>query len=164
MGLPDFSEWADRCDKLQASLDNLTTALAEFPRAEQQHSKQLREWEPFELIDGGTTDGSGNCTVGGGGSNLLPAANGWEAYIHRVSVTVQGASAAATVANYAGGASDQNLFDFANAMLGNSPSRIVGGYIHGVYSAQGKHATIVVAGAAASSGVIVRIEGRRRQV
>lgn len=159
-----LSGWDERYDNVCSKLDAIVDALHEFPRNDQQHSRAYKEWEPFRLIDGATTDGSGNATIGGGSSALLPAANGWEAYVHRVSVTVQGASAAATVSNYVGGAGDQNLFDYANAMLGNSPSRIVGGYIHGVYCNPSQHLTIVIAGAVATQGVVVRVEGRRRQV
>ena len=156
-------EFGEKYDNLCAKLDALTQALHEFPRNDQTHSKQMREWEEFVLIDGGQTDGAGAATIGGSGSNLLPAANGWEARIHRVVVTVGGASAAATVANYVGSADPQNLFDFASAMFGNTPSRVVGGYIDGIYSEQGRHTTIVIAGAVAAQQVTVRVTGRRRQ-
>lgn len=164
MGLPDFDAWAARCDRLGESMDALTTELHSFPRNDQTHSRQYREWEPFLLVDGGNTDGSGNLTVGGAASNLMPAANGWEAFIYRVSVTVQGASSGASVANYVGGVSGQNLFDYGAGMLGNSPSRLVGEYTAGVYCSQARHVSIVVAGGAASSGVVVRVEGKRREV
>lgn len=156
-------ELNDKYDNLCGKLEDLTSALHTFPRTDQQHSPQMREWEPFLLIDGGVTDGSGNATVGTTAS-LVCAANGWEAYVHRVSVTVQGASSTATVSNYIGGVSDQRLFDYANNMLGNSPSKLVGGYTHGVYVQQTQHVTVVITGAAATSGVVVRVEGRRRQL
>lgn len=159
-----FDGWEAKYDTLCEKLDALTTALHEFPRNEQQHSPAYREWEPFLIVDGGITDGSGNLTIGGSASALQPAPNGWEAYIHRVSVTVQGASSAATVANYIGGVDPQNLFDWNSGMFGNSPSRVVGGYIHGIYCSQARHVNIVIAGAVATQGVIVRVEGRRRQV
>ena len=157
-------DFGEKYDNLCEKLDALTTALHEFPRNDQQHAPKLREWEPFVLIDGGQTDGTGAATVGGAGSNLVPAINGWEGYVHRVSVTVAGASSAATVANYNGAADPQNLFDFASAMFGNTPSRVIGGYIHGEYFRDGRPASIVIAGAVATSQVTVRIEGVRRTV
>ncbi len=74
--LPDFDAWAARTDSLRESIDALVLELHSFPRNDQQHSPQYREWEQFLLIDGGAADGSGNLTVGGAASNLMPAANG----------------------------------------------------------------------------------------
>ncbi len=48
-------------------------------------------------------------------------------------------------------------------MFGGSPSRLVGGYVDGIYFA-GEECHIVIAGAVAAQGTVVRIEGRRRQV
>lgn len=162
--IPDLREWSDRCERLIGAIDTLNGTIHAFPAGDQQQSRQQREWEPFVLIDGGTTDSSGNATIGGGQSNLLPAATGWESWVERVAVTVQGASSAATVQNYHGGVADQNLFDAAGGMFGNSPSRIVADYNNPVYFVNGQHISIVVTGAAVSSGVVVRIEGKRRQV
>lgn len=159
--IPGLKDWEERFNTLVASIDRLTDAtLRSFP-ANSQIPAPASEWEPFVLVDGGTTDGSGNLTVTCG---QPVASNGWEGYVGRVAVTVQGASSAATVANYHGSAADGNLFDFAGAMIGSSPSRIVADYNTPVYFRDGQHVTVVVTGAVASSGVIVRVEGRRRPV
>jgi hypothetical protein len=165
MDLKVFSSLDEKYDTLCTKLDALTDALHTFPRSDQQtHSKQEREWQRFAMIDGGKTDGSGNLTVGGGGTNLIPAPNGWEAFITSIAVTVTGASAAATVTNYNGEVSDANLLDFASAMLGNSPSRIIAFYdFEVVYCEQADPLSIVVAGAVASANVTVRVCGKRRQ-
>jgi hypothetical protein len=148
------------CDRL----DGLTQALAAFPKSDQIHSRAEREWQRFTLSDGGVCTAGGALTIGGPGSNLVPAINGWEAFLTSVSVTVSGVSAAATVTNYNGAAADLNLFDYANAMLGNSPSRIVGFYDpETVYVEQDDPITIMIAGAAATATVIVRVCGKRRQ-
>lgn len=164
MDLKVFSSLDEKYDGLCSRLDELNTNLREFPRADvQQHSKMLREWERFALIDGGQASNTGALTVGGGGTNLIPAPNGWEAYITSIAVTVSGASAAATVTNYNGEVADTNLFDYANAMLGNSPSRIVAFYDREVvYCEQGDPINIVVAGAVATANVTVRVCGKRR--
>lgn len=160
-----FFPWQEQYDDICKRLDALTQALHEFPRTDQEHSKGYREWERFALIDGGQTTAAGGLTVGGSGSNLRPAATGWEAYLTSIAVTVQGASAAATVTNYNGDVSDQNLFDYANSMLGNSPSRIVAFYDPEViYVEPGDAINIVIAGAVASQNVTVRVCGKRRQL
>ena len=163
--LAQAGEWSAKIDRLCEQLDELNTQLREFPRGDQQHAPMMREWERFALIDGGTTSGAGGLTVGTGSSNLRPCPTGWEAYVTSVAVTVTGASAAATVTNYNGEVSDSNLFDYANAMLGNTPSRIVGFYDEGtVYVEQGDALTIVVAGAVATQNVTVRVCGKRRML
>lgn len=164
MAFPNLTEWQAKLDTLLVQMDALTGALRDFPRGDQQHSKANREWEPFVLLDGGTTSAAGLATIGGQGSNLIPAATGWEAYVHRVAVTVQGASSAATVANYHGEVGDQNLFDWSAGMFGNTPSRVVADYSSPVFFTQGSPLTVVVTGAVATQGVVIRVEGRRRQV
>ena len=73
--------------------------------------------------------------------------------------------AAATVTNYNGEPGEQNLFDYANAMLGNTPSRLVAFYDREtVYVEQGDAITIVIAGAVATQPVFVRVCGKRRQL
>lgn len=163
MNIPNMDEIRGAHRELCDRMDALTTALHTFKQSDQQPSPQLREWEPFVVIDGGTTDANGAATVGSSASTVV-AANGWEGYVHRVSVTVAGASAAASVANYRGGVDPRNLFDFSPNLYGNTPSRIVGGYIHGVYFNDNQHVTVVVAGAVASQSVTLRVEGRRRQI
>jgi hypothetical protein len=162
--LARLDEASERVDLLCERLDALNTSLLEFPRDDQQHSPAQREWERFVLSDGGVC-ANGTLTVGGGGSNLRPAATGWEAYITSIAVTVSGASAAATVANYNGEVADLNLFDYANALLGNTPSRIVAFYDREtVYVEQGDAITIVVAGAVSTANVTIRVAGKRRML
>ena len=166
MGLPDFHVWQDNIDGLRDDLQANTKALGEaFPKGDQRHSRQEREWERFALIDGGQCSAAGALTVGTASSNLRPCANGWEAYITSIAITVNGASAAATVTNYNGEVDPQNLFDYAAALLGNTPSQIIAFYDpETVYVETGDAISIVIAGAVANAGVTVRVAGKRRQV
>lgn len=162
--LPDFSALNEKYEGLCTRLDELTVALNSFPRSEQQHSPQLREWERFVLFDGGVCVG-GAVTVGGNDSNLTPAPNGWEAYVTSVAITLSGASAAATCAAYNGDLSDQNLFDYSPAFLGNTPSRLVSFYEpETLFSEQAESLTFDIAAAAATATCVVRVTGKRRQV
>ncbi len=163
--LPDLTQWQGNVDGLRSDMTALTQALQAFPKGDQTHSRQLREWERFALIDGAALSAAGGATVGTSQSNLRPCATGWEAYITSIAVTVAGASAAASVANYNGEVDATNLFDYANAMLGNSPSRIVAFYEpETVYVEQGDAISIVIAGGVASAQVTVRVCGKRRQL
>ena len=162
-----FGNLNDKYDALFLEVQRIAEAAEkfEFPKSDQQHSPGYREWERFNLVDGGQCDGSGNLTVGGGDSRLRITNAGWEAYLTSVAVTVSGASSAATVTNYVGGVADPNLLDYANQMLGNSPSRIVGFYDkETVYFYSNQALTVVIAGAVASANVTVRAAGKRRQV
>lgn len=143
------------CDRLDA----IAAAVAGLPQSDQTHSIQYREWEPFMEADAAAAV-SNTATVA-----LRTANQGWEARVHRISVTAAGASAAATVAVYRGGVSDLNLVDFASAMFGNTPSRICGDYSSPIEFPAGGNITIVVAGNAGATDVCtVRVEGYRRQV
>jgi hypothetical protein len=166
MGLPDFSIWQSNVDGLRGDLQANTEAIrAAFPKDDQQHSKQLREWERFALVDGVVLSAAGAGTIGTASSNLRPCATGWEAYITSVAVTVGGASSAATVTNYNGEVDPTNLFDYANSILGASPSRIIAFYdAETVYVEQGDAISIVIAGGAASVQAFVRVCGKRRQL
>ncbi len=157
-------DWQTRIDGLCEQLDELNRQLREFPRADvQRHSRQEREWERFVLTDGGQASAGGALTVGGGATGLVPAPNGWEAYVTSVAVTVSGSSAAATVASYFGEVSDLNLFDYASSLFGASPSRVVGFYDQETgYCEQSDPLSLVVTGAAANATVVVRVAGKRR--
>ena len=160
----DLNGWTERADELCRQLDELNRNLREFPRNEQQHSRGYNEWERFALIDGGNASAGGALTIGGANTNLRPASNGWEAYVTSIAVTVSGASSGATVAVYNGDLADQNLVDYANAMFGSSPSRLVAFYDRETfYVEQGDCLTIVLASTAASATVTVRVAGKRRQ-
>jgi hypothetical protein len=152
----------ERYDELYKELTELNSNLS-LLRSDTLHSRQLREWERFAMIDGGLTSGTGGLTVGGGNTNLRPCPNGWEAYITSVAVTISGASHAATMASYNGESDDQNLFDYASAFVGDTPSRLVAFYhLETIYVEQGDPVTFVIAGAVASQRVVVRVCGKRR--
>lgn len=138
---------------LRTSIDTLVT------QNDQRHSVQMREWEPFRRVNGGTCDSNGAATI-----TVKPAQTGWEAELGRISVTVSGASQAATVAAYAIGVQDTDLVDYAGSMYGNSPSRLVGDYNTKIYFINDEDLFIVIAGAVASAAVTIRAEGRRREV
>lgn len=162
MGLFD-KEYNELCSKLDAQTAAIEH-VGKLIQSDQEHSRRQREWQPFVLTDAGTTDANGAATVGGDGSYLVPAPNGWEARVHRIVVTVHGASAAATVTTYHGAASDTSLFDFAQAMLGNTPSRQIADYNSPVYFAAGESISVVIGGAVATQAVVVRVEGLRRML
>jgi hypothetical protein len=99
-----------------------------------------------------------------------PVRTGWEWKVDRISVSIPGASSAATTAVYIGpqvadAAPDESyLVDYANVLLGSTPSRNVADYPQPLWLTEGDALTIVVAGAAAgSAAAFSRIEGRRRQ-
>lgn len=152
-------------DRMIASMDALAVALHAFPKSDELHARQQREWERFAMIDGAVLSAAGGATIGGSQSNLRPSPNGWEGYITSIAVTVTGASAAATVANFNGEADPMNLFDYANSMLGNSPSRIVGFYDpETVYVESGDAISIVIAGGVNGAQATVRVAGKRRML
>ena len=157
--------WEERYDRLCGKLDDLTRALNDFPRSDQEHSVQYREWEPFVLVDAATLDGSGNGTIGGSGDTaLVPAGRGWEARLHYISLTVGGDSHAATYAAFNGSNDPLNLIDTVGALVGATPSRYVKEFTSGHYFRDAAHLTVVVASGVAEQQAIVRIEGYRRQV
>src|SRR6185437_7997207 len=80
--------WEEKYTEVCSKLDAITTAIEALPRSEQDHSQQLREWEPFVVYDAVTLDSNGAGTIGGSGTNLVPAGNGWEAFVHYLSVSV----------------------------------------------------------------------------
>jgi len=161
-GAADLTE---KYERLCSELNRLSTALEAFPRGDQEHSRQYREWARFKLIDGGNASAAGAITVGGSGSQLYPCANGWEAYLTSIAITVQGASSAATVAIYNGDLGDGNLLDYASNLFGNSPSRLVAFYDpETVWVSQEDALSFVFASTAASAPVQVVVNGKRRQV
>ena len=161
--LGNWHELHEKYDGLCDRLDRLTAALEAFPRNDQQHAPAYREWDRWTLYDGGQATAGGALTVGGSGTNLVPAPNGWEAYITSVVISATGASSAATVASYIGGNQEQNLFDYGNSLLGNSPSRLVAFYDQEVvWVRPGEALTFVFASLAASSEVFVKVTGKRR--
>lgn len=163
-----FGDWEQRYDQLCAKLDANTAAMREltssFPRSDQQHSRQYREWERWTLLDGGVASG-GALTVGGNGSNLVPASSGQEAYLTSVIVSATGASSGGTAALYIGDSQEQNLIDYAAALSGSSPSRLIAYYdLETVWIRPGEALTIVFASLAASSSVFVKATGKRRSL
>lgn len=163
--LAGLNGWTERYDELCSKLDELNANLRDFPRADQQHAKQLREWERYVLTDGGVCTANA-VDVGGEGSNLRPAPTGWEAYVTSIAITVSGASNGATAIIYNGNKSDINLVDIASAMFIGSPSRAVAFYDpETFYCEQGDTLTVSIGSAgAATSTVIVRVTGKRRML
>lgn len=153
-----FEDLNAKYDGLCERLDKLTDALHAVQN-DQLHSVAYREWEPFALSFGDITDASKNLTLR---KPLL--ANGWEGYVNRVSVTVEGASASASVATFRNTEGAANLIDWASSLLGNTPSRIVADYSSPPYFRDDEDFVAVIAGSAAvGNNVTVRVEGRRRQ-
>lgn len=159
------NEWVERCDGLCCRLDALTEALNSFPRTDQQHAKDYREWQRFVLTDGGSATAGGSLTVGGSGGNLRPSSTGWEAYITSIAITASGASSGGTVTVYNGDLGDGNLVDYANQLFGSSPSRLVSFYDQETFWVEPNDVIVIVlASLAASSSVTVRVSGKRRQL
>jgi hypothetical protein len=107
--------------------------------------------------------------VGAAGAAVVPmdgppVGQVWE--LERVSVSIGGASAAAQLALYLDApADDVNLLDYANAMLGNAPSRYIFGAPSAAYLIPPATPVILsVAGAVVGSNIAVRYQGRRLEV
>lgn len=148
-----YIELSERLDRLAVASERLAV------QNDQLHSVAYREWEPFVIAFGNVTDSNKTLTLK---HHLFT--NGWEGYVDRVTVTVAGASAAATVATYRGDVSDTNLIDWASALYGNSPSRIAGDYNSPIYFRDDdRFCAVVTSSADVGNAVTVRVEGRRRQ-
>lgn len=116
-------------------------------------------WEPFRVIDGAVTDSAGAATVA-----FVPCPVGWEWRLERIAVSVDGASSAATLAAYVNANDDLALVDWAAGLFGNSPSRNISDNPAPIYLADGEQFLIVVAGAAVTQRVNVRVQGVRRML
>ena len=160
----------EKYDGLCEKMDALTAALHEFPRSDQTHSRQEREWQPFKLNDGGQVASNGTTfTVGGGQSALLPAARGWEAYVERIVLTADGSSSGAFAAVFRGPAGVLDLVDRAATfaavnILGITTYTNVADYNSPIYFLDGQHVTIEFGGCANSANVNVIVYGRRREM
>lgn len=161
--------WSDLCDKLDRQ-NELLAGIHAFLQADQQHSKQLREWEEFTLWDGGAVGAAATTiTIGSEGSNLIPAPNGWEAYISRVVLAASGASSGARAAVFRGANTPQNLIDRAVAFGLTSINAVsyytnVSDYSSPTYFVNAEPITVEFAGLANSAQITVRVSGKRRQV
>lgn len=116
---------------------------------------------PFTAIATGVTDAAGSAVVVIDGPRV-----GQVWHLERVTVSVAGASAAGTCALYLDSpAADVDLLDYANAMLGNAPSRVVFGAPGSPYLIpNGTPVVVVVAGAAVAQAVSIRYQGRNVDV
>ncbi len=92
-----------------------------------------------------------------------PLPQGFEIEVERLSVTVGGASAAATFVVFRNGV-DGAPEDLVAALVGNTPSRLVRSYNPPIRLQGGEFLTVVFAAVAAGSNdVTVRLEGRKRE-
>jgi hypothetical protein len=142
---------------LRAALDDpggVLAAIRDELRLMRQESAQGRS---FTDIATGLTDGAGAAQVPIDGPRV-----GQIWLLERISVVVAGASAAANVALYLDApAADVDLLDYANAMLGNTPSRVVFAAPGGPYLIpNGTPVIVAVAGAAPAAAVSIRYQGR----
>lgn len=135
---------------------NLLAAIAE----------PVQGWMDFKLVQDGITATNAAILV------FETVRPGWEWRVGRVSVSVAGASAAASVALYIGpgltgitAAPDESyLADFANSMLGTTPSRQISTPQKPYWLTEGDNLAVVIANAAAGSNLVfARVEGLRRQ-
>lgn len=118
---------------------------------------QLESWEPFRLIGGDVTDATGAVTL-----TLLPCPVGWECRLERYTISVGGASSAATVAAFVNSNDDLDLVDWASGLFGANPSRNVSDNPAPVYLADGEQFLLAVKGAVAAQPVRTRLQGMRR--
>lgn len=101
----------------------------------------------------------------------VPVRPGWEAKVTRLTLSVGGASAAATAAIYVGpefgetaAPSESYLTDFVSALLGNTPSRVTSTPVNPYWLTEHDTLAVVLAAVAAGSNQCFgRIEGWRRQ-
>lgn len=140
----------------------ITELVQDFRRTQQQlHALYLRlshQWVNYRETAADVT-ASNSVTL------KLPALHaGWMAEIERITLSVPGASHAATVAVYRNGADESQLLDAAAAMLGDSPSRLALVENPPIRLADNERLVIVIAGTAANgSQVYARAEGRKRE-
>lgn len=118
-----------------------------------------RRWSFYREVNQGTTDNTnGNLVL-----DLQALAQGWEAEIEHLTIQVDGASHAATVVVYRNG-NNGPLLDFASALVGDSPSRLIRTYERPLRLGGGEFITIVITGAThAANLVVARAEGRKRE-
>jgi hypothetical protein len=103
-------------------------------------------------------------SAGGAGTLTFVTRLGYKTEIYHVAVSVTGASGAATAAVYVSSgddASEEQLADFASALLGSSPARNVAHYALPIELLPDERLLVKIAGAVASSTASVRIAGRR---
>lgn len=124
-----------------------------------EYASLRREWSIYREVATGVTASN----VASIDTPQAPA--GFETDIERIAVSVAGVSAAATVAIYRGGANEGSLVDYAGAMSGNSPSRLIRLQLPPIRLMGGEFLTVAIAAAAnGSNQVYVRVEGRKRSV
>lgn len=142
---------------MRAALDDPGGVLAAIRQELVFQREASSEGRPFTDIATGVTDGAGGAVVNMDGPRV-----GQVWHVERVGVVVGGASAAASLALYLDSpAADVDLLDYANAMVGNSPSRLIFAAPGGMYLIPNSTPLIlVVAGAVAAQPVSVRYQGR----
>ena len=159
----------EKYDGLCEKMDALTAALHEFPRNDQTHSQQLREWERFVLHDA-LTLASGVGALGVAGSQA-PAANGWEAYVERITLLVGGSSSGAVGAVFHASQGPTSCIDIIPLVVAVVVNTVTyygnaANYSSPAYFRDGAALIVTVTGADTTAGTqaVMRVEGRRREV
>ncbi len=140
---------------------SLTELVSELHRSAQELRRAYvalrREWTVYREV--GNVDSANAAAV----IELPRVAQGFEVEVERLSVSVGGASAAATFVVFRNG-NDGSPEDVVAALTGNSPSRAVRSYNPPLRLLGGEFLTVVFAAVAAgTNGVYVRLEGRKRE-
>ena len=161
----------EKYDGLCQRMDALTQALHEFPRGDQTHSLKLREWNPFQLTDGGKVGASATTiTIGSSGAAITPAPRGWEAYVERLILTADGASSSAFAAVFTGQAAGPTVlvdraatFALVN-IAGVAVYTNVADYNSPLYFIDGEPLIVEFGGCANNANVTVVAMGRQREL
>lgn len=153
-----------KADEVLKCMGDLTVALNRvYDQREQEHSRQLREWEQFVKLNGGATTSGGVLVV-----EFDNCPNGWEWLVQRLSISIGGASSGATSAVYVttdpNDVSEPNLVDFASSFLGSSPSRQIADFQQPIWVTSNQFVVVSIASAVASQPVYIRLQGLRREV
>ena len=169
MNFPNLDLWGERADNLCKAMDELTKGLHAFKQSDQQPSPQMHAWEEFVIVDAVTLT-SGVGSLGGAGGHV-PAPNGWEGFVERITLLVGGSSSAAVGGVFRGGPSTQTCIDIVPLVMpviintvtfyGNAAN-----YASPAYFRDGASIQVTVTGADTTAGTqaALRVEGKRRQV
>ncbi len=141
----------------------VTELVAEVQRTRQAlHALYLRDSRMWSNYRETASDSS----AAAGFTFTLPRLNlGFEAEVERITLSVTGASAAATAQVYRNGAQESSLLYTVAALVGNTPSRVVIDLNQPIRLAGDECLVIVIASAAGTAGSsYARAEGRKREL